>query len=224
MECGSFTNVTVICFLVDCGCFTSMTAIYFLERTLGPSPMWTWSIFLVDYVSFSSMTMICFLGWTVGPSLAWPWGDHEPVFLCGLWGLPQCDSEFHFMGGLCFFKHDCAKYAYVSLQYVTASFRNMNVCPLSTWLYWVWMCLLTKNSGSVCCQYSYSLTLSGSLSRYINCLSRLTCPFGGKIKYENMSIWLIQILVMIIYWWYLLYITLSCCYYTWHLMILEDQL
>ena len=46
------------------------------------------------------------------------------------------------------------------------------------------MCLLTKNSGSVCCQYAYALTLSGSLSRYIIFLSRLTCPFSDKIKYE----------------------------------------
>ena len=47
------------------------------------------------------------------------------------------------------------------------------------------MCFLTKNSGSLRCQYAYALTLSGSLSRYINCLSRLTCPFGDKIKYEK---------------------------------------
>ena len=148
VEFGSFTSVKVICFLVDCGCFTSMTVIYFLEWTMGTSPTRPWSIFLVDYVSFSSMTMICFLEWTVGPSLVWPWGDHELGFLCGMWGLPQCDSEFHFMGGLCFFKHDYAKYACVSLQYVTASLPSMTV--LTDWLYCVWMCLLTKNSGSVC--------------------------------------------------------------------------
>ena len=47
------------------------------------------------------------------------------------------------------------------------------------------MCLLTKKSRSVCWKYAYALTLSGSLSRYINCLSRLTCPFGDKIKYEK---------------------------------------
>ena len=144
-----------------------MTMIYFLEWTVGPSPVWPWSIFLVDY----------------GTSLAWPWGDHEPVFLCGLWGLPQCDIEFHFVGGLCFLNHDCAKYACVSLQYVTTSLSSMNV--LTDWLYWVWMCLLIKNSGSVCCLYAYALTFYGSLARYINCLSRLTCPFSDKIKYEK---------------------------------------
>ena len=47
------------------------------------------------------------------------------------------------------------------------------------------MFLLTKNYGLVCCQYAYALTLSGSLSRYINCLSRLTCPFGDNIKFEK---------------------------------------
>lgn len=40
-----------------------------------------------------------------------------------------------FLGGLCFFKHDYAKYASVSLQYVTASLPSMTLCPLSTWLY-----------------------------------------------------------------------------------------
>ena len=34
-------------------------------------------------------------------------------------------------------------------------------------------------------EYSYALTLSGSLSRYRNCLSRLTCPFSDKIKSEK---------------------------------------
>ena len=29
-----------------------------------------------------------------------------------------------------------------------------------------------------------ALTLSGSLSRYVNCFPRLTCPFGDKVKYE----------------------------------------
>ena len=47
------------------------------------------------------------------------------------------------------------------------------------------MCLLTKKSGSVCCQYAYALTLSRSLARYINCLSILTCTFGDKIKSEK---------------------------------------
>ena len=47
------------------------------------------------------------------------------------------------------------------------------------------MCLLAKKSGSVCFQYAYALTLFGSLSMYINCLYRLTCPFGDKIKYEK---------------------------------------
>ena len=45
--------------------------------------------------------------------------------------------------------------------------------------------MLTKKSGSLSCQYAYALTLSISLSRYINCLSRLTCPFDDKIKYEK---------------------------------------
>ena len=132
--CRSFTNVTVIYFLVDCGSFTSMTMIYFLQWDMGPSLAWPWSVFLVDCVS-SNMTMICFLGWTVGPSLAWPWGDHEPIFLCGMWGLPQCDSEFHFMGGLCFFKQDCAKPTCVSLHYVTTSLPSMTVCRFSAWMY-----------------------------------------------------------------------------------------
>ena len=44
------------------------------------------------------------------------------------------------------------------------------------------MCVFTKKSGSVCCQYDYALPLSGYLSTYINCLSRLTCPFSDKIK------------------------------------------
>ena len=47
------------------------------------------------------------------------------------------------------------------------------------------MCLLTKKYGSVCCQYAYVLTLSGSLARYINCLSIFTCPFGDKIQSEK---------------------------------------
>ena len=47
------------------------------------------------------------------------------------------------------------------------------------------MRLLNKKFGSVCGQYAYALSLSGSLSRYINCLSRLTCPFGDKIKSEK---------------------------------------
>ena len=34
-------------------------------------------------------------------------------------------------------------------------------------------------------QYASSLTLLGSLSRYVNCLPRLTCPFGDKIKSER---------------------------------------
>ena len=33
-------------------------------------------------------------------------------------------------------------------------------------------------------QYASALTLSHSLSRYVNCLLRLTCPFGDKIKSE----------------------------------------
>ena len=44
------------------------------------------------------------------------------------------------------------------------------------------MHLMNKNSWSVCGQYAYALTLVGSLSRYLNFLSRLTSPFGGKIK------------------------------------------
>ena len=47
------------------------------------------------------------------------------------------------------------------------------------------MCLLTKKSGSVCCRYANALTFYGSLARYINCLSILTCPFGDKIKSEK---------------------------------------
>ena len=130
--------------------------------TVGASPAWLWSIFLSglwvlpqrDRDLFSWWTMCPSLAWPwsvfSGGHLAWPWGDHEPVFLCGLWGLPQCDSEFHFMGGLCFFKHECPKYACVSLHYVTISFPNMIVRPLSAWMYWVWLCLLNKKSGSVC--------------------------------------------------------------------------
>ena len=47
------------------------------------------------------------------------------------------------------------------------------------------MLLLTKNSRSVCCPYAYALNLYGSLARYINCLSILTCPFDDKIKSEK---------------------------------------
>ena len=47
------------------------------------------------------------------------------------------------------------------------------------------MCLLTKKSGLVCCPYAYALTFYGSLARYIDCLTRLTCPFDVKIKSEK---------------------------------------
>ena len=44
--------------------------------------------------------------------------------------------------------------------------------------------MLTKKSRLVCGQYASTLNLSGSLSRYVNYFSRLTCPFGDKIKSE----------------------------------------
>ena len=71
------------------------------------------------------------------------------------------------------------------VQSILVCLYSMWLHPYPTWLYWVWMCLLAKKYGSLCVQYDYALTLSGSLSRYINCLSRLTCPFGDKIKSEK---------------------------------------
>ena len=47
------------------------------------------------------------------------------------------------------------------------------------------MFFLTKNSSSASGQYVYALTLYGSLLRYGNVFSRLTCPFGDKIKFEK---------------------------------------
>ena len=152
------------------------------------------------------MTMIYFLGWTVGPSQC----DHDIVFLCGLWFLPQRDSEFHFMGGLCF---------------SSTTVQSIPVCLWSMWLhpYPAWLCVLFQHDCTrydYACwirslgQYASTLTLLGSLSRYVNYLPSWLVPSVTRSNLKNMSIWLIQILVMIIYCWYLLYIILSCCYCT----------
>ena len=74
--------------------------------------------------------------------------------------------------------------------------QSMHVCLCSVWLhpYPAWLCVLCQHAYTgyqyacwliIQAQYAYALTLSGYLSRYKNCLSRLTCPFGDKIKSEK---------------------------------------
>ena len=86
------------------------------------------------------------------------------------------------------------------------------------------MCLLTKNYGSVCGQYDYALTLYRSLSRYVICFSRLTCPFDDKIKSEKYEYMVDSnigydylLLISTVHYFIILLLYME-------LMILEDQL
>ena len=151
--------------------------------------------------------------------------------MCGLWFFPSVTVSFMLCVDCGFPQRNREFLFHVWIVgFLAWQCKSMIVCLCTMWLhpYSAWLCVLCQHDCTCWLrslgQYASTLTLLGSLSMYVNCLPGWLVPSVTRSNLKYLSIWLVQILVMILYCWYLLYIILSCCYCTWNLMILKDQL